>query len=97
MWKSLNMHQYESLRVLFLINSELLDAPSGEDRRYKCVSRSHFMPFHSRVSSKIERSDKKKKKLLKPESSLMKCQTLKSVILFWHSLSRCRKTGQVTK
>lgn len=39
----------------------------------------------------------KKKKLLKPESSLMKCQTLKSVILFWHSLSRCRKTGQVTK
>lgn len=64
MWKSLNMHQYESLRVLFLINSELLDAPSGEDRRYKCVSRSHFMPFHSRVTSQIERSDKKKKKKL---------------------------------
>jgi len=28
--------------MLFLINSELLAAPSGEDRPYKCVSRSHF-------------------------------------------------------
>lgn len=70
MWKSLNMHQYESLRVLFLINSELLDAPSGEDRRYKCVSRSHFMAFHSRVSSQIERSDKNKKKIIKNPKAL---------------------------
>jgi len=76
--------------MLFLINSELLAAPSGEDRPYKCVSRSHFS---GRSIQEFPVKDEEKN----PKSSLMKCQTLKNYILFWHSLSQSRKTGQVTK